>query len=41
MGISRPFYSQLESGYRRLDLIYLFMICRALKVELAELTDGI
>ena len=40
MGISRPFYSQLERGYRRLDLVYLFMICHALNVEPAELIDG-
>ena len=41
MGISRPFYSQIESGYRRLDLVYLFMICRALDIEPVELFVGI
>ena len=37
MGISRPFYTQLERGTRRMDLVYLFMICNVLKVEPGEL----
>ncbi len=41
MGISRPFYSQLEKGIRRLDLLYLFAICRALDIEPAQLLEGI
>ena len=41
MEISRPFYSQLERGYRRIDLVYLFMICRALDIEPAKLLEGI
>ena len=41
MGISRPFYTQIESGYRRLDLLYLFAICRALNVDPAQLLEGI
>ena len=41
MEISRPFYSQLERGYRRLGLGYLFMVCDALDVEPAELFEGI
>ncbi len=39
MGISRPFYSQLESGYRSLG--YLFAICRALDIQPAQLLEGI
>ena len=41
MGISRPFYSQIESGYRRLDLVYLFMICRTLDIKPVQLLEGI
>ena len=41
MGISRSFYTQLENGYRRLDLVYLFMICGALGIEPAKLLKGI
>ncbi len=41
MEISRPFYSQLERGYRRIDLVYLFMICGALDIEPAQLLEGI
>ena len=37
MGISRPFYTQLEGGTRRMDLVYFLMICNALRVEPGEL----
>ena len=37
MGISRPFYTQLERGTRRMDLVYFLMICRALRAEPGEL----
>ena len=37
MGLSRPFYSQLEVGTRRMDLVYLLMICSILKVEPGKL----
>ena len=41
VGISRSFYTQIENGYRRLDLVYLFMICGALDIEPAKLLKGI
>ena len=37
MGISRPFYTQLEGGTRRMDLVYFLAICRVLRVEPGEL----
>ena len=37
MGISRPFYTQLENGTRRIDLVYFLAICQALGVEPGEL----
>ena len=37
MGISRPFYTQLEGGTRRLSLVYFLMICRVLRVEPGDL----
>ena len=37
MGLSRPFYTQLERGERRIDLVYFLMICQALCVEPGEL----
>ena len=37
MGISRPFYSQLEHGRRRMSVDYLEMIARILGVSVAEL----
>ena len=37
MGISRSFYTQLEGGTRRMDLVYFLMICNALRVEPGEL----
>ena len=37
IGISRSFYSQLENGNRRIDLVYFLAICRALRVEPGEL----
>ncbi len=37
MGISRSFYTQLENGQRRIDLVYFLAICRALGVEPREL----
>lgn len=33
MGISRPFYTQLEGGKRRLSIEYLFSIAKALEVK--------
>lgn len=33
VGISRPFYTQLEGGSRRLSVVYFFAICRALRVD--------
>ena len=37
VGISRPFYTQLEGGTRRMDLVYFLAICRVLQVEPGEL----
>ena len=37
MGISRPFYTQLEGGARRMDLVYFLAICDALQVEPGKL----
>jgi len=37
MGISRGFYTQLENGTRRMDIVYFLAICRALRVEPGEL----
>lgn len=37
MGISRPFYTQLEGGKRRLSLRYMIGIAKALKVKPGEL----
>ncbi len=37
MGISRPFYTQLEGGTRRLSVQYLEGIARALSTTVAEL----
>ena len=37
MGISRPFYTQLEGGTRRIDLVNFLAICQALRVEPGEL----
>ena len=39
MGISRPFYTQLENGTRRVDLVYFLAICQALRVEPGELLE--
>ena len=33
MGISRPFYTQLELGTRRMNLQHLFAIAKALEVK--------
>ena len=43
MGISRPFYTQLEGGTRRLSVQYLEGIARALSTTVAELysEDGV
>ena len=40
MGISRPFYSQLEHGRRRMSVDYLEKIARILGVTVAELYSG-
>ena len=40
MGISRPFYSQLEHGRRRMSVDYLEKIERILGVSVAELYIG-
>ena len=37
MGLSRPFYTQLEGGTRRMSLVYFLAICQALRVEPGEL----
>ncbi len=37
MGISRSFYTHLEGGTRRMDLVYFLAICDALQVEPGEL----
>ena len=37
MGISRPFYTQLEVGTRRMDLVYFLAICLVLQVEPGDL----
>ena len=37
MGISRPFYTQLQAGTRRMDLVYFLAICRVLQVDPGEL----
>ena len=37
LGISRPFYTQLEGGVRRMGLVYFLAICEALQVEPGEL----
>ena len=39
MGISRPFYTQLEVGTRRTDLVYFLAICQVLQVEPGELLE--
>ena len=39
MGISRPFYTQLENGTRRIDLVYFLAICGALRVDPGELLE--
>jgi transcriptional regulator with XRE-family HTH domain len=41
IGISRPFYTQLEGGTRRLSLRYLIGIARALEVRPGSLLDVI
>lgn len=43
MGISRPFYTQLEGGTRRLSVQYLEGIARALGTTVADLysEDGV
>ena len=35
--LSRPFYTQLEGGTRRMDLVYFLAICRVLKVNPGKL----
>ncbi len=37
MGISRPFYTQLEGGTRRISIMYLEGMARALNTTVAEL----
>lgn len=37
IGVSRPFYTQLESGARGLSVIHLFKIAKALKVTIGEI----
>jgi len=36
VGISRPFYTQLESGARGISAIYLFRIAKALEMSVGE-----
>ena len=36
VGISRPFYTQLESGSRGISAIYLFQIAKALEMTVGE-----
>ena len=36
VGISRPFYTQLESGTRGISAIYLFRIAKALEMTVGE-----
>ena len=40
VGISRPFYTQLEGGARRMSLRYLVGIAYALGVRPGKLLDG-
>ena len=37
LGLSRPFYTQLENGTRRMTLVYYLAICRVLQVQPGEL----
>lgn len=37
IGVSRSFYTQLESGTRGLSVIHLFKIAKALKITIGEL----
>ena len=37
--LSRPFYTQLENGRRKMDLVYFLRICRVLGVEPGELLE--
>ena len=37
--ISRPIYTQLENGGRKMDLVYFLRICRVLGVDPGELLE--
>ena len=39
IGMSRPVYTQLKGGSRRLTVVYFLAMCRALKVEPGELLE--
>src|SRR3990167_5887349 len=39
IGISRPFYTQLEGGTRRMDTVYMFELFRALSMDASEVAD--
>ena len=40
MGISRPFYTQLEGGKRRMSMYYFLAACRALGMTAEEMFEG-
>ena len=37
VGISRPFYTQIECGSRRMNMVYFLAICKVLSVDPGEL----
>ena len=39
VGISSPFYTQLEGGTRRMDTVYMFELFRALSMDASEVAD--
>lgn len=41
IGLSRPFYVQLEGGTRRMSLYYFLAICKALRMTPSEMFAGV
>tara|TARA_R110000751_G_scaffold169032_1_gene275120 strand:+ start:265 stop:510 length:246 start_codon:yes stop_codon:yes gene_type:complete len=39
--VSRPFYTQLEGGTRRMSLYYFLGICKALRMSPVEMFAGV
>tara|TARA_R100001244_G_scaffold105149_1_gene78012 strand:+ start:444 stop:686 length:243 start_codon:yes stop_codon:yes gene_type:complete len=41
MGLSRPFYTQLEGGTRRMSMYYFLAACSAMRMKPADVMEGL